>query len=46
MDALFTVAQIDHVEFFVPDRYEAATWYQRVLGLEVLPDYGHWSDNP
>ncbi|MCB8934162.1 MAG: VOC family protein [Candidatus Promineofilum sp.] len=35
----FRVIQIDHVEFFVPDQYEAAAWYQRTLGLEIVPDY-------
>ena len=38
--------QIDHVELFVPDRYEAATWYQRVLGLEIVPEYEHWASDP
>lgn len=31
-----TVERIDHIEVFVPDRYEAAAWYQRVLGLEIM----------
>ena len=35
--------QIDHVELFVPDRYEAAEWYQRVLGLEILAEYRDWA---
>ena len=39
----FSVDQIDHVEFFVPDRYEAAAWYKRVLGLEILRDYEEWA---
>ena len=39
----FHVAQIDHVEIFVPDQYEAARWYQAVLGLEILPQYEHWA---
>ena len=42
----FRVDQIDHVEFFVPDRHQAAEWYQRVLGLEILPGYEHWSEDP
>ena len=42
----FRVDQIDHVEFFVPDRHVAAAWYERVLGLEVLPGFEHWSDDP
>jgi catechol 2,3-dioxygenase-like lactoylglutathione lyase family enzyme len=42
----FRVLQIDHVELFVPDRYEAARWYQSVLGLEVVPAYEHWAADP
>jgi catechol 2,3-dioxygenase-like lactoylglutathione lyase family enzyme len=38
--------QIDHVEFFVPDRFEAATWYRDVLGLEIIESYRFWSDDP
>jgi catechol 2,3-dioxygenase-like lactoylglutathione lyase family enzyme len=41
-----SVFQIDHVELFVPDRYEAAAWYRRVLGFEILPNYEHWAANP
>ena len=32
----FTVEQIDHVEVLVPDIEEAASWYERVLGLTVV----------
>ena len=42
----FRVGQIDHVELFVPDRREAAAWYRRVLGLEVMPEYEGWSEAP
>lgn len=42
----FRVLQIDHVELFVPDRHEAAAWYQRVLGLGILPEYQHWAADP
>ncbi|MBP6016778.1 MAG: VOC family protein [Candidatus Promineofilum sp.] len=46
-DKPFRVIQIDHVEFFVPDQYEAAAWYQRTLGLEIVADYEKWaSDGP
>ena len=41
-----SVLQIDHIELFVPDRYEAAAWYQRVLGLQIVADYEHWAANP
>jgi catechol 2,3-dioxygenase-like lactoylglutathione lyase family enzyme len=39
----FQVDQIDHVELFVPDRYEAARWYERVLGLKILSAYEPWA---
>jgi len=42
----FSVDQIDHVEFFVPERREAAEWYRRVLGLSVVREYEHWADDP
>jgi catechol 2,3-dioxygenase-like lactoylglutathione lyase family enzyme len=40
---MFRVLQIDHVELFVPDRYEAARWYERVLGLQIVPEYEAWA---
>ena len=40
------VQQLDHVEVFVPDRYEAAGWYERVLGLTIVSEYAHWADDP
>ena len=40
---MFTVLQIDHVELFVPDRYEAARWYKDVLGLQIVPEYEAWA---
>ncbi len=43
---MFQVDQIDHVELFVPDRRQAADWYRRVLGLEVIPDHEHWANDP
>ena len=43
---MIRVDQIDHVELFVPGRAEAAEWYSRTLGCEVVPDYKHWADNP
>jgi catechol 2,3-dioxygenase-like lactoylglutathione lyase family enzyme len=42
----FRVEQIDHVELFVPDRREAAAWYERTLGLTVVAEYEHWADHP
>ncbi len=44
--ANFQVLQIDHVELFVPDRFEAAEWYQRVFGMKVLEEFKFWSDDP
>lgn len=42
----FRVEQIDHVELFVPSRREAAGWYRRVLGLEIIPEFERWSKDP
>ena len=42
----FRVQQIDHVELFVPDRYEAAKWYEQALGLEIARDYEFWAKDP
>jgi catechol 2,3-dioxygenase-like lactoylglutathione lyase family enzyme len=39
----FRVLQIDHVELFVPDQYEAAQWYEKVFGLKILPEFEHWA---
>jgi catechol 2,3-dioxygenase-like lactoylglutathione lyase family enzyme len=39
----FRVTQIDHVELFVPDRHEAAAWYGRTLGLEIVAELEHWA---
>src|SRR5258708_15428163 len=30
------VHRIDHIKVSVPDRYEAARWYQEVFGLRIL----------
>lgn len=40
---MFRVDQIDHVELFVPDPYQAASWYQRVFGLEIMREMEHWA---
>jgi catechol 2,3-dioxygenase-like lactoylglutathione lyase family enzyme len=42
----FQVGQIDHVELFVPDRYEAALWYEQVLGLRIIPEFEVWAEDP
>ena len=36
---------IDHVELVVPDRREAASWYEAALGLKLLTEYEIWADD-
>lgn len=43
MPTEFQVQQIDHVELYVPDRYEAAHWYQQTLGFQILKEFEHWA---
>jgi catechol 2,3-dioxygenase-like lactoylglutathione lyase family enzyme len=40
---MFKVLQIDHVELFVPDRYDAAKWFERILGLQIVPGFEEWA---
>jgi catechol 2,3-dioxygenase-like lactoylglutathione lyase family enzyme len=40
---MFRGLQIDHVELFVPDRYEAAEWYRRTLGFDIIPEFEVWA---
>jgi len=40
---MFRVQQIDHVELTVPDQYEAAAWYKKVFGLEIIPEFEGWA---
>lgn len=35
--------QIDHVHIFVPSRYEAAKWYGKILGFEILKEFAFWA---
>lgn len=42
----FAVGSLDHVELFVPDRFEAASWYERALGLQIVEECRPWADNP
>lgn len=37
---------IDHVELYVPDRREAAGWYEQALGLTVVAEYEGWAEDP
>lgn len=39
----FAVEHVDHVEVFVRDQYQAATWYRQILGLQILPQYEDWA---
>jgi catechol 2,3-dioxygenase-like lactoylglutathione lyase family enzyme len=36
--------KIDHIELFVPDQWEAAEWYAKVLGFEVIQEHVHWAE--
>ena len=36
-------AYVDHVHVYVEDEYEAAEWYQRVLGLEIVKHHEDWA---
>lgn len=31
---------------FVPSRFEAAAWYDDLLGLKIVAAYKSWADNP
>lgn len=43
---MFCVKQLDHVEVQVRDRYAAAEWFKRVLGLEIVPEFEVWAEDP
>lgn len=36
--------KLDHIELFVPSRREAADWYGKVLGFEIIADFVHWAE--
>ncbi len=36
--------KLDHLEVFVPSRWQAAEWYGRVLGFSVIEEHVHWAD--
>jgi catechol 2,3-dioxygenase-like lactoylglutathione lyase family enzyme len=40
---MFRVTQIDHIHVHVANQREAAAWYQKVLGLEILPEHEDWA---
>ncbi len=41
---MFKIQQIDHIELFVPDQYEAARWYEQLFGLKIIPEFVDWAD--
>lgn len=43
-DTTVGVEGIDHVELLVPDRYEAARWYEETLGLSIRREYEDWAE--
>lgn len=36
VDQSYQMQRIDHIEVNVPDRYEAAKWYEKVFGFKIL----------
>jgi catechol 2,3-dioxygenase-like lactoylglutathione lyase family enzyme len=40
---MFKVTQIDHIHIHVTNQREAAAWYQKVLGMEILPEHESWA---
>lgn len=41
----FKIEQLDHVHVFVADRYKAAAWYKRVLGMEIFGEHEDWAED-
>lgn len=39
----FRMGRLDHVHIRVPNRDEAAEWYQQHLGFETVADYDFWA---
>ena len=37
----FRVQQVDHIELYVPDQYEAARWYKQVFGIGYRMEEPH-----
>jgi len=40
---MFKVDQIDHIHVYVSDKYKAASWYENVLGMEVVKSKESWA---
>ena len=35
--------KIDHLELYVPSRHEAAAWYRKVLGFQIVEEHVDWA---
>lgn len=46
MSQSFKVDQIDHVELYVPERYRAAEWFEKILGLTIMQEHEDWAAHP
>ncbi len=40
----FKMGTLDHMHLLVPDRYEAARWYESHLGFEIVKPYEVWAE--
>ena len=40
----FSMGTLDHMHLMVPDRYEAARWFQKNLGFEIVEKYRAWAE--
>ena len=39
------IDRVDHIELYVPDRYEAARLYQEIFGFEVRKELEFWAED-
>lgn len=35
--------QIDHVHIYVPSRHEAAKWYEKIFGFNIIKEFEFWA---
>jgi catechol-2,3-dioxygenase len=40
------VERLDHVHVHVTNRESAAAWFNRVLGLQIAPEFAEWARDP
>ena len=40
----FKMRSLDHMHLIVPDRYEAAAWFEQNLGFEIVDAYREWAE--